>query len=67
MAALRPPFKANDMAGLYKKVVTAQYPSISSRYSQEFREMISLMLQPNPNLRPTTDQMLNLPVMRDKM
>ena len=67
MAALRPPFKANDMAGLYKKVVTAQYPPISSRYSQEFREMITLMLQSNPNLRPTTDQMLNLPVMREKI
>jgi len=67
MAALRPPFKANDMAGLYKKVVSAQYPPISSRYSLEFKELISLMLQPNPNLRPTTDQLLNLPVMRDRM
>ena len=51
------------MNGLYKKVVAAQYPPISQRYSSEFREIISMMLQPNPNLRPTTDQLLNLPVM----
>ena len=44
MAALRPPFKANDMNNLYKKVVAAQYPPISNRYSQEFREIIALML-----------------------
>ena len=29
MAALRPPFKAKDMSGLYKKVVAAQYPPLS--------------------------------------
>ena len=29
MAALRPPFKASDMSGLYKKVVQALYPPIS--------------------------------------
>jgi len=44
MAALRPPFKAKDMNGLYKKVVSAQYPPIPSRYSAEFREIISMML-----------------------
>ena len=55
MAALRPPFKAIDMNGLYKKVVAAQFPPISQRYSSDFREIITMMLQPNPNLRPTTD------------
>lgn len=44
MASLRPPFKAQDMNGLYKKVVSAQYPPISSRYSNDFREIISMML-----------------------
>jgi len=52
MAALRPPFKAKDMNGLFKKVVQADYPTLPMRYSVEFREIISLMLQPNPTLRP---------------
>lgn len=67
MAALRPPFKAKDMAGLYRKVVQAQYPPISTRYSPEFREVISLMLQPNPNLRASTEQLLSLPIMVERM
>lgn len=53
MAALRPPFKAHDMGGLYKKVVSGCYPPLSSRYSHEFKEIINMMLQPNPSLRPT--------------
>ena len=67
MAALRPPFKANDMKGLYKKVINAHYPPISCRYSVEFRELIHMMLQPNPNLRPTCKQILKLPAMCEKI
>ncbi len=67
MAALRPPFKAKDMGGLYKKVVAAQYPPLSQRYSHEFREIIQMMLQANPALRPTCDQLLNLPTVVGKI
>ena len=59
MAALRPPFKANDMNGLYKKVISASYPPIPNRYSAEFKELIAIMLQPNPNLRPIVDEILS--------
>ena len=61
MAALRPPFKAKDMGGLYKKVVSALYPPLSSRYSAEFREVINHMLQANPAQRPSVDQLLSMP------
>ena len=67
MASLRPPFKAKDMNGLYKKVVSALYPPLSSRYSGEFKEIISEMLQPNPNLRPSTYKLLNNPTVRSKI
>ena len=67
MASLRPPFKAKDMNGLYKKVVSALYPPISSRYSSEFKEVIAQMLQPNPHLRPTTQQLLSEPAIRAKI
>jgi len=31
---LKPPFRADDMAGLYKKVLKGVYPKISSHYSE---------------------------------
>jgi len=55
MATLQPPFKATDMKGLYKKVVHGKYPPLPGRYSPEFKEFISFMLQPNPKLRPSCD------------
>lgn len=44
MVALRPPFKAADMKGLYKKVVTVDYPSIPSKYSVDMAALIKSML-----------------------
>jgi NIMA (never in mitosis gene a)-related kinase len=44
MAALRPPFKAADMKGLYKKVVAVDYPSIPSKYSVDLSALIKAML-----------------------
>ena len=33
MTTLKPPFRAEDMAGLYKKVIRGMYPKIQSTYS----------------------------------
>ena len=44
MVALRPPFKAADMKGLYKKVVTVDYPSIPSKYSVDLSALLKSML-----------------------
>lgn len=41
------------MEGLYKKVMKGVYPKISSKYSADLAQMIKLLLQTNPNLRPT--------------
>ena len=44
MTALAPPFTANDMKGLYKKVTKGIYSKIPSRYSSELAIMISQCL-----------------------
>lgn len=45
MMCLRPPFKAVDLKGLYKKVVSVDYPPISNnRYSNELIGMVKLIL-----------------------
>jgi len=65
MAARTPPFKGKNMHVLFQKVCEADYKPLPKRYSAEFKEVVSMMLQPNPNLRPTCLQLLMLPVVQD--
>mmetsp|Transcript_93842 Transcript_93842/g.201490 ORF Transcript_93842/g.201490 Transcript_93842/m.201490 type:complete len:556 (-) Transcript_93842:275-1942(-) len=64
MVALRPPFRAEDMEGLYRKVLRGQYPRIPPHYSHDLAEVIGSLLQVNPRHRPSVDQLLQMPVMR---
>ena len=41
---LKPPFRAEDMQGLYKKVLRGIYPKIPSIYSNELSQVIKLMV-----------------------
>jgi NIMA (never in mitosis gene a)-related kinase 1/4/5 len=58
MAALKPPFRAEDMDGLFKKVIKGSYPKISDNYSKSLSNVIKSMLQVNPSNRPTAAQLL---------
>lgn len=62
MCALVPPFRADDMQGLFKKVVKGKYPRIPDHFSQEMATVIKFMLQIQPNYRPNCDQILSLPI-----
>lgn len=53
MTTLKPPFRADDMEGLYKKVMKGSYPKIPSKYSSELAGMIKSLLQTDPRMRPT--------------
>lgn len=53
MSALKPPFKAQDMQGLYRKVVAGNYADIPKQYSSELSKLIKRLLQVNPVNRPT--------------
>ena len=65
MATRSPPFKGKNMHALFQKVCEADYRPLPKRYSAEFREIVGMMLQPNPSLRPTCTQLLMLPVLQD--
>jgi NIMA (never in mitosis gene a)-related kinase len=58
MCTLKPPFRAEDMDGLYKKVTKGQYSKIGNSYSEELANIIKLMLQVNPSNRPNAKQLL---------
>ena len=60
MAALKPPFRAEDMEGLYKKVIKGVYPKIPNHYSSDLITVIKHLLQVAPHARPTTEQILQL-------
>merc|ERR1711879_574126 len=59
--ALRPPFRAEDMEGLYRKVVRGQYPRIPAHYSQDLSDVIASLLQVHPRHRPSVEQLLQMP------
>ena len=58
MVTLYPPFRAENMDGLYKKVLKGQYGRINGKYSNDIAEIIKLILKVNPNDRPSCDQIL---------
>ena len=60
MAALEPPFTANDMDSLYRKVVKGLYTPLSDSYSPDLSIMIRNLLQVNPNARPSSKRLLQL-------
>jgi serine/threonine protein kinase len=62
MCALVPPFRADDMQGLYKKVIKGKYPRIPEHFSQEMATVTKFMLQTSPSYRPNCDQILGLPI-----
>ena len=59
MITLKPPFRAQDMEGLYKKVIRGFYEKIPSSYSQELANLVRMTLQVIPQLRPDCDKLLN--------
>jgi NIMA (never in mitosis gene a)-related kinase len=66
MTTLKPPFRAEDMEGLYKKVIKGSYPKISNNYSQELSNIIKAMLQVNPMMRPSSDKLLQSSIVLKK-
>ena len=62
MIILRPPFRAQDMEGLFKKVCKGQYNMIPDRFSDDLFTIVQFLLQVNPATRPSCEQILNHPV-----
>ena len=44
---LKPPFRANDMNGLYKKIIKGDYPSLPKTFSQELHQIVSNLIKMN--------------------
>ncbi len=62
MAALKPPFTAHDLSGLYKKICAGIFERIPFCYSNDLHSVISSLLKLDPKVRPDTDQLLANPL-----
>ena len=75
MVMLKPPFRAEDMEGLYNKVIKGQFPKISDKFSHDLSEIVRLLIQVNPEHRPNCgknkklkiDQLLKNPIVMKKI
>lgn len=59
MICLKPPFQAEDMQNLYKKVVRGKFNKIPSNYSNDLWLIVQSLLQVNPLNRPDSKTLMN--------
>jgi serine/threonine protein kinase len=64
LCAKEPPFNARTHIELFNKIKIGHVKPIPPVYSGELQKVISSCLQVNPNSRPDTAQLLNLPVVK---
>jgi len=57
---LKPPFRADDMQGLFRKVVKGEYLPIPRTFSSDLQQIISSLLMVDPGSRMTCSQILSL-------
>ena len=58
---LRPPFRADDMAGLYKKVLRGMYSKIPDHFSSDLADVTKSLVQVQAQMRPDCDKILGMP------
>ena len=67
MITLKPPFRAENMQGLYKKVLRGHYPKISKQYSADIQAIVKMLLQVSPKKRPTSVEILTNSIVKKKI
>lgn len=65
MTALKPPFTAHDLSGLYKKVCAGIFDRIPYQFSNDLQAVISSLLKLDPSKRPTVDELLANPLVKN--
>jgi hypothetical protein len=64
LCAKEPPFNARTHIELFHKIKAGRVSPIPPVYSSELQKVITTCLQVNPNSRPSTADLLNLPVVK---
>lgn len=67
MVTLKPPFRAGNMEGLFKKVSKGIFAPIPKQFSLELSNLVRLLLKASPDKRPTCSKILSLPSIKKKI
>ena len=67
MTTLKPPFRAQDMNGLYKKVLKGAYPEIPNKYTKDLADVIMRLLSVEAKLRPSCSHILESDLIQRRM
>ena len=62
MITLRPPFRAQNMDGLYKKVIQGKFNRIPNKFTNDLFKIVQLLLQVSPEKRPSCAEILKNPI-----
>lgn len=60
-AALKPPFRADDMPGLFRKVTKGEFPRIPKCFSQDLASLLEALISVSPAKRPSCEEILRMP------
>ena len=67
MIALKIPFNANSLPMLTLKIIKGNYAPPPQRYTADLRNLISQLLNVDPDKRPSVDQILKLPIIKNRI
>ena len=67
MSTLKMPFQGNNFKEVYNNVLKCKYPPLPEIYSKELNLIIKKMLQIDPDKRPSASEILEDPIIKEKM
>ena len=67
MASLKPPFRATDMDGLYKRVTAGVFKKLPSHFSVDLNNLVKNMLKVKPNQCPSAADLLSMPFIQKRL
>ena len=66
MTTLKPPFQAEDMQGLYKKIIKGVYPKIPEHFSSDLNIMLEAMIRVDSKRRLNCAEIIDHPVFKKR-
>jgi len=67
LCALRPPFDASSLSFLAMKIAKGQYSPLPQVFSKELKNLVATLLQVDPTKRPTTNNILTMPIIQGRI
>jgi len=67
MCTLKPPFDANSLQQLAKKIAKGIYAPIPTTYSKEMKNLVNICLVTDTKKRPRVHELLAMPIIKNRI